>query len=154
MELVEATREDVDVLAEYWFSLASEMEQYDELNRLAVDGPADAVDGIERLLDDDETTVYLLAADGSAVGYLVLRDVEHPSREHSDLVDLVDLFVEADHRGRGIGSDAVEAAVDTARDRGADQVTVSCEWHNDGARRFYEDNGFSEKQVTYARRLD
>jgi len=40
MELVEATADDVDVLAEYWFSLASEMERYSDLNELAVERPA------------------------------------------------------------------------------------------------------------------
>lgn len=143
----------METLAEYWYALATDMEQYDELNRLAVEGPADAVEGVEGLLDREDTTVYRID-DGEPVGFLVLRAIEHPSREYSERIDIVDLFVEADHRGRGIGTEAVEAAVDTARDRGADQITVSCEWHNDGAHRFYEDAGFEPKQVTYALRLD
>lgn len=154
MELVEATGDDVERLAEYWYALAADMEQYDELNRLAVDGPADAVEGIEGLLDREDTTVFLITADGERVGFLVLREHEHPSREYSSRVDIVDLFVDSDHRDRGIGGQAVEAVVDTAREWDADQVTVSCEWHNDGARRFYEDNGFEPKQVTFAHRLD
>ncbi|WP_459194119.1 GNAT family N-acetyltransferase [Halosimplex sp. J119] len=154
MELVEATADDVARLATYWYALATEMERYDNLNEIAYDGPEDAESGFEGLLDREDTTVYLLVADGTDVGFLVLREHEHPSRVHSRRVDIVDLFVEPEHRDGGIGAEAVETVVEIARERDADQVTVSCEWHNDGARRFYEDNGFHEKQVTYAVRLE
>lgn len=154
MELVEATREDVETLAEYWYALATEMEPYDELNEIAYEDPEPAEDGIEGLVAERDTTVYLLTVDGGSVGYIVLREHDHPSRAYSARVDVVDLFVEPDHRDGGIGSEAVQSAVETAESWGADQVTVSCEWHNDGARRFYEDNGFEPKQVTYAYRLD
>jgi ribosomal protein S18 acetylase RimI-like enzyme len=84
----------------------------------------------------------------------VIRHGEPPSRVRSSYVDIVDLFVAPDHRNEGYGSEAVEAVKRRAAEDGADYVTVSCEWHNDGARRFYEDSGFVEKQVTYACRLD
>ncbi|WP_436924381.1 GNAT family N-acetyltransferase [Halosimplex amylolyticum] len=154
MELVEATRDDLETLAEYWYALATEMEQYDELNEVALDGPESAESGFERQLDREDTTVFLLVADETEVGYLLLREGEHPSRVHSAYADIVDLFVAPDHRGQGHGGDALEAVKRVASERGAEYVTVSCEWHNDGARRFYEDNGFAEKQVTYAQRLD
>lgn len=154
MERAEATDDDVATLAEYWYELAVDVEQYDDLNRLAVDGPEDAVEGIEGLLDRADTTVSQITVDDDSVGFLVLREHEHPSREYSTRYDVVDLFVEAGHRGEGVASEAVAAAVALVRERGADQVTVSCEWHNDGARRFYEANGFEPKQVTYARRVD
>jgi len=154
MDLVEAEESDVPALAEYWYALASEMESYDELNELAVDGPADAVAGLEGLLDPDDTTVYLLVEGGDRVGYLVLREGEHPSRIRSAYLDIVDLFVAEASRDEGIGSAALDSVRDVARDRGADYVQVSCEWHNDGARRFYETNGFEPKQVTYAQRIE
>lgn len=154
MELVEATAEDVDVLAEYWFSLASEMERYSNLNELAVERPADVESGFENLLDRDDTTLFLIDVDGTTVGYLLLRRDEHPTRELSQYAKLVDMFVEQSHRDQGFGSAAIDAAKRVAAERGADYLTVSCEWDNDGARRFYEDNGFTEKQVTYAQELD
>ncbi|MFC7142649.1 GNAT family N-acetyltransferase [Halosimplex aquaticum] len=154
MELVEATREDVETLAEYWYALATAMESYDELNEVAFDGAESAESGFERQLERDDATVYLLVAEETEVGYLLLREDEHPSRVHSAYADIVDLFVAPEHRGQGYGSEALDAVKQIASDRGAEYVTVSCEWHNDGARRFYEDNGFTEKQVTYAQRLD
>lgn len=35
-----------------------------------------------------------------------------------------------------------------------DYLEVSCEWNNGGARRFYEENGFTEKRVTFIQELD
>ncbi|WP_436910909.1 N-acetyltransferase family protein [Halosimplex marinum] len=154
MELVEATRDDAESLAEYWYDLASAMEQYDELNEIAYDGPEPAEAGFEGLLADEGTTVYLLAVDGDRVGYLVLRSGEHPSRVHSGYVEVVDLYVAPEYRDSGHGSAALDAVERIARERGVDYVEVSCEWGNDGARRFYRDNGFEPKQVTYARRVD
>ncbi|MCU4801292.1 GNAT family N-acetyltransferase [Halobacteria archaeon HArc-gm2] len=153
MELVEATADDVDVLAEYWFSLASEMEQYSTLNDLAVEGSADVESGFEELLDGDDSTPFLLDVDGTTVGYLLLRHDEHPTRELSQYAKLVDLFVDEPYRDQGFGSEAIDAAKRVAAERGAEYLTVSCEWGNDGARRFYEDNGFTKKQVTYAQGL-
>ena len=154
MELVEATRDDLETLAEYWYALATAVEPYDELNEIALDGLESAESGFEDLLESDDTTVYLIAADGEPVGFTSIRHGEHPSRVHSSYVDIVDLFIAPDRRDEGYGSDAVEAVKRRAAEDGADYVSVSCEWHNEGARRFYEDNGFAEKQVTYACRLD
>ena len=154
MELVEATKGDLQTLAEYWYALATEMEPYDELNDIAVEGPESAEAGFEDLLENEDTTVSLIVADETEVGYLLTRAGEHPSRVRSSYVDIVDLFVALDHRNEGYGSDAVEAVKRRAAEDGADYVTVSCEWHNEGARQFYEDNGFTEKQVTYACQLD
>jgi len=154
MELVEATQDDVETLAEYWYALAMEMEPYDELNEIALDGPESAQSGFREQLERDDTTVYLIVAGDESVGFTLIRRGEHPSRVHSSYVDIVDLFVASGHRDEGYGSEAVEAVKRRAAADDADYVTVSCEWHNDGARRFYEDNGFAEKQVTYACRLD
>ena len=154
MELVEATQDNLETLAEYWYALATAVEPYDELNELALESPESAESGFGDPLESDEEMVYLIAADGESVGFTLIRHGEHPSRVRSSYVDIVDLFVASDHRNEGYGSDAVEAVKRRAAEDGADYVTVSCEWHNEGARRFYEDNGFAEKQVTYACQLD
>lgn len=155
MELVEATSDDVETIAEYWYRLASEMEPYSELNELALDGPEDAVEGIEaHHVEADDTTAYLFAADDTTVGYLLLGEGDHPSRELDSYLEIVDLYVVEGYRSEGYGSEAIERVKAIARERGVDYLEVSCEWANEGARRFYEDNGFTEKQVTYTRRVD
>ena len=153
MDLVEATENDTTTLAEYWYALATEMEPYSDLNEVAHDGPEAAESGFQSILDEDESTPYLIVGDGSEVGFLLLREGEHPSRVHDSYLRLVDLYVEEGHRSEGYGTEAIERVKTIASERGADYVKVSCEWDNDGARRFYEDSGFSEKQVTYVQRV-
>lgn len=154
MDLVEATEADIETLAEYWYALATEMEPYSHLNEVAHDGPADAEPGFVSVLESEDTALYLLVADDTEVGYLTLREGEHPSRTHDSYVRLVDLYVAAAHRNEGHGSEAIERVRTIARKLGAEYLKVDCEWHNEGARRFYEDNGFTEKQVTYVQELD
>lgn len=154
MDLVEATEDDAETLAEYWYALATEMEAYSDLNEVAHDSPEPAESGFQSLLDDDTATLLLLEADDTTVGYLLLREGEHPSRTHGSYLRLVDLYVAAAHRNEGYGSEAIERVKAIASERGADFLKVSCEWHNDGARRFYEDNDFTEKQVTYVQRVE
>lgn len=72
MELVEVTR--ADVLAEFWFALASGMEQYSDLNELAVERASEAREVFERQLDRDDTTVFLIQAERTSVGFLMLRE--------------------------------------------------------------------------------
>nr|WP_202614407.1 hypothetical protein [Halostella litorea] len=43
---------------------------------------------------------------------------------------------------------------DLARERGCDHLKVSCEWENEGARRFYRETGFRPKQVDYVQTLE
>jgi|GEM_PF-566627 len=154
MDLVEATENDTTTLAEYWYALATEMEQYSDLNEVAHDGPEPAESGFRSLFDDDETTPYLLVVDGETVGFLLLRKGDHPSRVHDSYVRLVDLYVAEGHRNEGYGGEAIEQVKAIASERGADFLKVSCEWDNEGARRFYEDEGFTEKQVTYVQQVE
>lgn len=155
MELREATHEDIDRLTELWYSLAAAMEPYSPLNELVYDSPeAVPADGFEELLAADGTDVYLVTVDAEVAGFVVLREDTHPSRRYDHRLDIVDLLVVEEHRGCGVGSAVIDRVGSMARDRGCDHLTVSCEWANDGARRFYAANGFEEKQVTFARSLE
>ena len=46
-----------------------------------------------------------------------------------DSADLVDLFVEPDYRGSGLGSRLLEAAVETARSSGATRLEIEADPH-------------------------
>lgn len=151
MELVEATAENIDALVERWYTLASSMEEYNELNELThADVTEVSDDGFRALLDDESVSIYLLVHEDEEIGYVTLREDHRPSRVYSQGLRIVDLFVDEEHRNEGHGTEVVERVKGLARERDCDRLNVSCEWHNEGARRFYRETGFRPKQVEYA----
>ena len=155
MELVEATADDVDALVERWYDLASAMESHDDLNALVyADVAAVPEEPFRAQLDDENVTWYLVVHDDETVGYVTVRESEHPSREYSQYLRIVDLAIDEAHRNQGHGTAVVERVRELARERGCDHLKVGCEWHNEGARRFYRDAGFRPKQVEYVQPLE
>ncbi|MFB6307934.1 MAG: GNAT family N-acetyltransferase [Haloarculaceae archaeon] len=150
MELVAATADDLDALVERWSSLAKSMEENDELNALGADATDVSEDGFRALLDEDAVTIYLIVHADETIGYVTLREGSHPSRTYSQPLRIVDLVIDEGHRNQGHGTDVVERVKALAQKRGCDHLTVACDWHNEGARRFYRDAGFRPKQVEYA----
>lgn len=155
MELVEAGEDDLGALVDRWYSLARAMEPYDELNELRYDDVSEVPDdGFRAHLDDDQITDYLVVHEDETVGFVTLREGRHSSRQYSHYLRIVNLAIDEDHRNRGHGSAVIERVTEMAREQGYDHLTVSCEWHNDDARRFYRETGFRPKQVDYARPLE
>ena len=155
MELVAAGEEDLGALVERWYALGTAMESHSELNEILYsDAGSVPDDGFRAHLDDDAITDYLVVVDGETVGFVTLETGERPSRTRGRYLDVVNLAIDPAHRNEGYGSAVLERAETMARDDDRDYLTVSCEWENDGARRFYRDAGFEPKQVTYARSLD
>jgi ribosomal protein S18 acetylase RimI-like enzyme len=155
MELVEATAADLDALVDRWYDLARAMEEWSEMNELVyadVDEVPD--DGFRAHLDDEDVTDYLVVHEGETIGFVTLREGHHPSREYSQYLRIVNLAIDEDHRSRGYGTEVVERVKELARERGCDHLKVSCEWQNEGARRFYRDTDFQPKQVDYAQPLE
>jgi len=155
VHLVEATDSDLDALVDRWYDLAREMEQYDELNELSYERRAAVPDdGFRALLDDDSVSNYLVAHDGETIGFLTLREGEHPSREQARYLRIENLAIDEAHRNRGHGTAVVERVRELARERDCDQLKVGCEWHNEGARRLYRSLGFRPKQVQFAQSVE
>lgn len=154
MELVEATAEDLGALVDRWYSLAASVESYDELNKLVYKDVDDVSEGEFRdRLDAEGLTDYLVVHENETIGYVTLREGHHPSRERSSYLRIVDLYIDEARRNRGHGTAVVECVKEIARDRGCDHLKVSCEWHNEDARRFYRETDFRPKQVEYAQPL-
>lgn len=155
MELVEATADDFDALVVSWWDLATEMEDYSKLNELAYENVDEVPDdGFRARLDDEDSTDYLVVHDGETIGYVALREGERPSRQYTKHLRIVDLAIDEDYRNQGHGTAVVDGVRALSRERGCDHLEVSCEWDNEGARRFYRDVGLQPKQVDYAQPLE
>jgi RimJ/RimL family protein N-acetyltransferase len=98
---------------------------------------------------DDEHGSHLLAFAGDRlVGSLSIRRDEHPVARH---VATLGMFVVAEHRGRGIGTALMEAAMSWARRHGVERVELTVYPHNDAALALYRRFGF-EQEGRLARR--
>jgi ribosomal protein S18 acetylase RimI-like enzyme len=155
MELVDAGKEELDSYIELWFSLAKSMEKYSELNEIIYDNTEEvSEDSFIEQLESDKYTYYLIKDDSETIGFLVLKQDEHPSREYSKYTKIINLFIKEEHRNQGYGTKSIEEVKQIARESGSDYLKVSSEWGNIGAREFYKDNGFKEKQVEFAQKLE
>ncbi|MFN8559038.1 MAG: ribosomal protein S18-alanine N-acetyltransferase [Dehalococcoidia bacterium] len=64
-----------------------------------------------------------------------------------DEAHIVTVAVEERHRRRGVGELLVAEAIDLARDRGCDVVTLECRVSNTGAQALYEKYGFARAGI-------
>lgn len=153
MIMREASEDDIEILSELWYSLAKGMKEYSSLNELKDTAKEDSREGFSKYLEDEKTTIFLAEIADKTIGFMVLREGEHPSRIHENYVSIIDLFVKKDYRSQGYGSKMIRKAEKYAKQLDSDYLKVSSEWENKEARQFYEKNNFEEKKVEYTKRL-
>ena len=155
MELVEAGKEELETYIELWFSLAKSMEKYSEFNKLTYDRIDEvSEDGFIEHFECEEYAYYLIKENGETIGFTLLKQGEHPSREYSNYTKIVNLFIREDHRNQGHGSKVIEKIKQIARGQGSDHLKVASEWDNNGAISFYRENEFEEKHIEFVQKLD
>lgn len=98
---------------------------------------------IRRLLDGDETKV-LIAGPGPD-GLAVLRFRPAIWTEALECY-LAELFVVPAKRGQGLGRALLKAAIELARNEGADHMDLGTSHDDAAARRLYESLGFSNRE--------
>lgn len=144
-----ATVDDVDRLVEMEAKLfdedAAQHDTFVDLSWPQREGRADFM----RLLDSP-TSVVLVARDGhDVVGHLVgyISDPT-PTRQRVTFAVLRSIYVEADHRHRGVGRALTERFVSWSRAKGCVEAHVASYRANEGAQQFYERGGFAERSVS------
>jgi ribosomal protein S18 acetylase RimI-like enzyme len=98
---------------------------------------------VAQLLAGGETKI-LLAGDGPD-GVAVLRfrlSIWTPGLE----CYLAELYVAPDKRGQGLGRALMEAAIELAREQGADGMDLGTGEHDTAARALYESLGFTNNE--------
>lgn len=102
----------------------------------------DFAERFARLLERDAVIVLLAGAeeDGpTGFAFLTLRPTPYYD---GPLAQLEELYVRPPLRGRGIGTDLVEAAVASLRERAVGEIQINVDEVDTDARRFYERHGF------------
>jgi ribosomal protein S18 acetylase RimI-like enzyme len=101
---------------------------------------------LARLLEEPTLgRVFVMGEDGRVIGYLVLTfgfSLELGGRD--GLVD--ELYVSSGHRGRGLGTRALDAAEAACREAGIRTLHLVVERYKDGAQALYRRMGFVAHQ--------
>lgn len=96
----------------------------------------------------EDAAVYVAETESRLVGFAYLQ---YEERNYADLLEkavrLHDLYVAEDARGSGAGRRLIEAAVDAAREFGADKLVLSVAAKNEYARAFFERSGFRPTMI-------
>ena len=115
-------------------------------------GPARPPEGLREELRNDGAA-FGIEADGALVGWLGFEEETDPDYRHAGL----DLFLAPGHQGRGLGPDALRAAIRwLAQDRGHHRFTIDPAAANERAIRAYSAVGFRPVGVmrSYGRGAD
>jgi GNAT superfamily N-acetyltransferase len=104
--------------------------------------PSALAERIQLLLDDGDTLVLLAGNGPDGVAVLRFRRSIWSSGYECYLAEL---FVAPRWRGLGIGKALMGAAMNEARERGADTMNIEVDEPDTAARRLYESLGFSNR---------
>lgn len=105
-----------------------------------------AMDNCRHMIDDQNSYILLARLGEDIVGlinFTTRKTILH--RAPSSLID--ELVVTKVHRGKGIGKQLIEAAIEKSRELGCCEVEVSTEKTNEKARTFYKTCQFDEDAV-------
>jgi len=118
----------------------------EELDRIATEPPVDVE---VRAAAWAIGAILVADAEGEILGFLHLERSRHGFGE-------VAMAVAPGHRGRGIGTALLAAAIDTARAEGMHKLSLSVFAHNEDAIGLYRKLGFVEegRRVKHYRRAD
>ena len=128
-------------------------DELDELHRQArpdlfrrFAGPARTREQVARWLSEVGSTILLAVDEAGVIGLAVL--LTRPASGFAGavprkVIELDNVVVRADRRGRRIGRRLLAAAVEWARQRRANHLEVTVHAFNRDARRFYEGFGFA-----------
>lgn len=139
---------DVDAIADLWVELAAGQRQYGaHLLAAANHGPARMF--LAQALADERVRV---ARDEDGLVGFVNFHVETGAYDQDVVRGVIDnVFVEPDHRGRGVGSRLLDAAEDALDESDVDVYSLSVMAANDRARSLYERRGYEPHRLTLER---
>lgn len=137
--------DEADAIADAWVALAADQRSYDS-HLLSEENRATARESVCRSI---VTGGMLVARVEDELAGFVQFSVESGAYETDVRKGLVEnLFVAADHRDAGVGSELLDAAESALVADGAEVVVLDVMAANEDARRFYRRHGYDPHRIT------
>jgi ribosomal protein S18 acetylase RimI-like enzyme len=140
--VVEADENDLPAIVELLAKLASSLQDARTPDQQQL------ISNCLSIIHHPHSRILLAKQDHETIGMLSIsmrRTALHPAP--SALID--ELIVAEEHRGKGIGSSLLTAAIDMCRQIGCCEVEVSTEMSNENARAFYTASGFRGEAILF-----
>ena len=89
---------------------------------------------IENFINLDYASMYVYEENNKVIGFIQLES-------HFEILDLINIAVDPEHKGKNIGSKLIEYAINNTT---ADKIMLEVRESNKSAIRLYEKNNFKE----------
>ena len=141
-------RDDAAEAARLWMRSAEEHTAHDPVYETAPGAEKTMRRFLADLASSGHSFLFVAEAGGRVVGFVSgeLREGS-PTFLPKTWASVDDVFVEPDHRNRGMGRALLQSVGEWARQRGASGISLQVAAANARARKFYEDLGFREISV-------
>jgi GNAT superfamily N-acetyltransferase len=140
--------ERVELAAEAERRYAEDIEQNGGFR--AADARRKAAEDVPRLLRNRDATLFALEESGQRVGHMWLGTREQQGRR---FFWVWDVFVAEEHRGHGLGRQAMQLAEQEARRQGFSRIELNVFGGNEVARSLYRSLGYEEVAVQMGKDL-
>ena len=148
-------RDDAAEAAWLWMQSAEEHTAHDRVYETAPGAEKTMRRFLADLASSGHSFLFVAVADDRVVGFISgeLREGS-PTFLPKTWASVDDVFVEPDHRNRGMGRALLQSVEAWAREKGASGVSLQVAAANARARKFYEDLGFREISVYEVREFE
>ena len=112
---------------------------------------------IKRDFLDKKDHYCLVALDGDrSIGFIIFvtAKAEHGDTNIQEYVEVYELILDENYRGRGIGKLLLNAVEEQAREMGFEWVSLYCSSYNENALGFYEKSGYADRQRLLFKKLE
>ena len=116
--------------------------------QLSSSAPPPGHAGLQAIVDNPNSVLFLATLDGTVVGSLTLAFYMIPTGLKAWIEDVV---VDQSARGQGVGEALNRAAIDEARRRGAKHVSLTSRPSREAANRLYQRLGFKAYETNIYR---
>ena len=113
--------------------------------QLTNNNPPPSLNDLTALVRDSSSTLMVVRNDhGEIIGALTLTVYRVPTGIRSIIEDVI---VDNSARGQGIGEALVKHAIRVARERGAGNISLTCNPMREAANRLYQRMGFKKRET-------